>query len=634
MKYRSEIDGLRAVAVLGVFLFHLGWPFFKGGWLGVDVFFVISGFLISSLLLKEMESTGSVSLSDFYLRRVRRIMPALLICLLFAFGVGLLFSGTHYFKEFLQSTISALLSVSNFFFWQHSGYFAVDSHFVPLLHTWTLGVEEQFYLIVPAAFYLIAGLGGRDQKKAWFTLGLVLIASFVLCRYGRSFLSEEFRFYLLPTRFWELGIGLLVALLLHYKEPVTSRTWVHEFCAIFSICWLVFAFTHYEGNSYFAEKSLFVCLATALFLITATNSTLVGKVFSTLPMRFIGKISYSLYLFHWPTIVLLSIISFKYDFEVTNSARFIVVVGTVALATLSWKFVEVPFRKKGSWRACLKPLSPMIVAAVASVVVGYFFLGSNSQEIRLKDDSRFADASFEEVLKGNFPHLGPKGEPRFMVIGDSHARASAFAFDALAQEYDISGRLGTASSTSPLNDVRPLEKVNQPPFAKEWLRFINEKKIKHVFLIAKWDTFLENPEGFKALDGKKFKSPTPIAKELQDLVNDLIANGHTVWILRQVPRFEKDPVLAVRLISDVYSEKKEMNEIEFVDYALKGVSSPQLHILDAASYLVENNTLTATVDGELLYYDSHHISRQGALFIKDVFRPAFRAIADDKSKRK
>lgn len=626
MRYRNEIDGLRAVAVLGVFFFHLNWPMFKGGWLGVDVFFVISGFLISSLLLKEMESTGSVSLSDFYLRRVRRIMPALLVCLLFAFGVGLLFSGTHYFTEFVQSVFAALLSVSNFFFWQHAGYFAVDSHFVPLLHTWTLGVEEQFYLIIPAAFFFIAGLGARGRKSAWGAIGLVIGASFLLCRYGQGFLGEDFRFYMLPTRFWELGIGVLVALLLHYKGEISRRTWGHELCAVGSICWLAFAFTQYEGNSYFAEKSLFVCLATALFLITATSSTLVGRVFSTRPMRFIGKISYSLYLFHWPFIVLLSILAFKYDFTVTNSARFGVVAATVVLATLSWKFVEKPFRKKSTWGGCLKALTPMVTLVAVAVLGGVVFLGSDSSKIRPKDDSKYADATFEEVLKREFPLFGPKGKPRFMVIGDSHARASAYAFEALAQEYDISGRLGTASSTSPLNNVRPLDKIDQPPFAQEWLRFIEEKKIKHVFLVAKWDSFLEAPERFKSLDGENFESPAPIAKEFQHLVQSLVSSGHTVWILRQVPRFEKDPVLAVRLISDTYSEKKGLNELDFVEYALEGISSPQLHILDASPQLVENNTLAATKSGNLLYYDSHHLSRAGALLLKDVFRPAFRII--------
>jgi peptidoglycan/LPS O-acetylase OafA/YrhL len=623
VQYRKEIDGLRALAVLGVFFFHLDWPFFPGGWLGVDVFFVLSGFLISSLLLKEMDTTGTISLTSFYQRRIRRIMPALLVCLIGSMGVGLFISGTHFFSQYIESYVAALLSASNIYFWQHSGYFSLESSFVPLLHTWTLGVEEQFYFIIPVVFCGIAKLAPRGKVVAWWSVFLVILASFLTCRYGKTIIiSDGFNFYMLPTRLWELGIGTLTALLLHRREILQKHTLVHELIGLTSVAWLCFAFTHYEGNSYFAEKSLFTCIATALFIITVSEQTIVGRLFSTSPMRFVGKISYSLYLFHWPLISLWAILAFKHDLEASIGSQLAIIAVAIILATLSWKYVESPFRQKKTWKECLVPLTPLVTAAVGCALVGFIFLNTTTGEVKAADRSRHPIVSFEELVQGNYPHWGPEGKPEFMLIGDSHARNMGYVFSELAEEYGVVGTMGTASSTSPLPKIRPLSRVDEPPFAHEWIRHIDNYSIEHIFLISKWDSFQARPEGFINLKSRKKCSSEGISEELRALVASLLDKGCHVWILRQVPSFKKDPTLAVRLIDINYGEDISVKN-DFIDNTFPGELPAQLSILDASPYLLEGNTLRARRNGEFLYYDPHHLTKIGAIAVKDVFRPAF-----------
>jgi len=627
IRYRKEIDGLRAVAVLGVFFFHLGWASFSGGWLGVDIFFVISGYLISSLLLKEMDSSGTVSLSGFYQRRLRRIMPALLFCLLGSFPMALIISKTYIFTEYSQSLAAALLSFSNIFFWQHSGYFAIDAQLAPLLHTWTLGVEEQFYLIIPLLFVFMATL--RNRQRGVFLGGLffVALASFFACRYGTDLMSVSFRFYMLPTRGWELLIGLFTAVLLHYKPEIRTKNRITETLSVASLCFVAFAFFNYKGGSFFAEKALFTTLATAVFIGTTTESSLFGRALSLRPVRFIGQISYSLYLWHWPFIFLWNLAALRFGLEPTIVSQLAILAAAVGTATLSWRFVETPFRKKSSWAECIKPLAPLALLVFVLAGYGSFQLGGDKTAYAVSDEGAAHFTSFRGVEKDEYYHMGPAGTPQFILVGDSHAKAASPALVELSKEYGIPGEAAMKDGTGPLKNIRRSHKTNAPPFAERWEKYILNGTIKKVVLIAKWDRYY-GLESWKYLGSSSEWTVETAMKEMRDMVILLLDNGFEVWILDEVPQFQKDPILLTKIFDNKpYVEEVAFREnVHFARKALAGISSPGLHMLDPYPALTEDGLLSAVQNDHFMYTDNSHLSTAGALSLKDVFRPLFESI--------
>ena len=306
MKYRREIDGLRAFAVVPVILFHAGFKIFSGGFVGVDVFFVISGYLITSILLAELE-TGKLSLAHFYERRARRILPALFLvmftCLLFSWFWLL----PPNFKSFSQSLVAVSLFASNFLFWRTNGYFEAFAEFKPLLHTWSLAVEEQYYVLFPLFLMLCWRLGKRR-------LALLLVAVTCLSLFAAQWATAKnpaFAFYLLPTRGWEILIGALI--------PFYPRK---------------------HNTAYNQPASP---LGAALIIMFATPKTLTGRLWGSKLFVGIGLISYSAYLWHQPLFVFAK---HKTVSDPSQGLMSILAVATFILAYFSWKYVEAPFRKK------------------------------------------------------------------------------------------------------------------------------------------------------------------------------------------------------------------------------------------------------------------------------------------------
>ncbi|EGB13991.1 acyltransferase 3 [Pseudodesulfovibrio mercurii] len=625
IEYRREIDGLRAVAVLGVLFFHLGWAGFSGGWLGVDIFFVISGYLISSLLLEESRVSGTVSLSAFYLRRARRILPALLISLIGSYPMALLVARTHVFTEYCQSFFAALFSVSNIFFWQKTGYFAVSSTLSPLLHTWTLGIEEQFYLIIPSCFLLLAG--GTSRRK-WAVIGslfLAMVASFLVCRYGGDVLSYEFRFYMLPTRMWELLLGLFTAVLLADRRFFRKRSILTELLSVTAFGVIGFAFVYYRGGSHFAEKSLFTALAATLFLITTGERHLLGRLLCLKPMQVIGKISYSVYLWHWPFIFLGNLMVLKYGYTSTIYSDLALVAATICLSYVSWRYVERPFRRIISWTVCLRRLAPLAVVAVALAGYGLAYLGGDKGTYVLREDGRADFTSWNGAREGHYFHVGPKGAPRFLLIGDSHAWSTSPALMRLAEEYAVPGEAAMKDGTGPLENIRRSHKLGDPPFAHEWLRYALERKIPNVILVAKWDRYYLTDK-WKYFGAQPEWNVSTAMLELRQTVRRLLDNGSRVWIMEQVPQFSKDPIVMTRILSRPYVEEVSTEQRHFAGAALGDIHDLAFHLLDPWPLLLRDGRLSSVRDGAFLYMDENHLSTDGAIAIQEVFRPAFESM--------
>ncbi len=330
--YRGDIEGLRAVAVLAVLFFHAEIPPFGGGFLGVDIFFTLSGFLITGILLREMEG-GRFSVWAFWRRRVARIVPALLFVTLAVLAAWLIMAFPQELATLRGSSVATPLFLSNLFFWRNNPYFAPLSEVQPLLHTWSLGVEEQFYFLYPLLLLVpLRGRRGRTALIAGATLASLALAAAV------AVIRPSAAFYLLPARFWELGLGGLAAIGL---VPASREGRVREILAALALGILLLSVIFGGALTSPFPAALPPTTATVILLVPAEGSA-INRLLAVAPMRAIGRLSYSLYLWHWP---LLAFWRLFVRFELTPMAQVLLIASSFALATFSYFAVERPLRR-------------------------------------------------------------------------------------------------------------------------------------------------------------------------------------------------------------------------------------------------------------------------------------------------
>ena len=331
VSYRPEIDGLRAIAVLSVVIFHAGFDVLGGGYLGVDVFFVISGYLITKLIRNEYVNNGSFSYLNFYRRRAKRLMPALFFTLIVTFVACFYILAPREFQKFSQSLIYSVFSLSNIFFWRESGYFDTDSQFKPLLHTWSLSVEEQFYIFWPFLLvFLFKYL--KDRHALYYIIILTMLSalsSIVMLKIDKSA-----AYYLTPFRVFELMIG---GVLVWIEKANYRYDKLKSICFSLSIIVLLSLFFIYDKNISFPGINAFFVAVLVAFIIFSSNSSAGKFVLASKMMVYIGLISYSLYLAHWPIMAL-----YKYyvmeSLSVYESA-FLIILST-AIAVFMYHFIE------------------------------------------------------------------------------------------------------------------------------------------------------------------------------------------------------------------------------------------------------------------------------------------------------
>jgi len=445
MEYRREIDGLRTVAVLPVILYHAGIPLFQGGFVGVDVFFVISGFLITTILIDELER-GDFSILRFYERRARRILPALFFMMAVCLPLGWRWMLPEQFKDFAASVVAVCAFVSNILFWREEDYFAPTADEKPLLHTWSLAVEEQYYLIFPVALFLVWALGRRRVGGLVFISALASFALMELARHMPS-IRPAAVFYLAPTRAWELLACSVCAFLTFRRSPVASQGLAGLGLAM--ILGAVFLIDKTFG--YPSPLTLIPVLGTCLVLLFATPATLAGQILSLRPMVGIGLISYSAYLWHQP------LLAFARIRSLTDPGMGLMLglsLLSLLLAWFSWRYVERPFRGRGSWPGSRRAVfaasgAGMVVLALAgaTIMINHGFATRLSPLARsyLTADTSPYHALIVRCQKTDrspvpaHPISGclsaPDGQgPRAVLLGDSHAGAIGPAvFQSLVQ---------------------------------------------------------------------------------------------------------------------------------------------------------------------------------------------------------
>lgn len=372
--YRPDIDGLRAISVLAVMLYHAEFQVFSGGFIGVDVFFVISGYLITQMVLGDFEK-GSFSLSHFYERRVRRILPALLVMLAATVPLAYVFLSADPLADYSAALLGATWFSSNFVFWSEAGYFDRASEFKPLLHTWSLGVEEQFYLFFPAFFWVL-------YKFKWLIPGLsaVVVISFLMAQFGLS-RDAEWPFYMLVSRAWELGLGAMLAVVLAHSRLSDVRVTglLAELLVLSGLLAVIVPVLMFSELTATPGPLLLVPTLGACLLIWLTPATsYVRRLLSLKWLVGLGLISYSLYLWHQPVLVFgRIIIGEALGFE----WRIAMLLGTFPLAILSWRYIERPFRNPGQivTRHLIFLVCAMMMITTLSAVMLHHFASTDEK---------------------------------------------------------------------------------------------------------------------------------------------------------------------------------------------------------------------------------------------------------------
>ncbi len=425
--YRPEVDGLRAVAVLAVLFFHAGIPGFRGGFVGVDVFFVISGYLITRLILGELDG-DRFTFARFYGRRARRLFPAMFATLAATFVAGVFILSPIHLEEASLSLVYTLLSVSNVLFWSLSGYFDIASEAKPLLHTWSLGVEEQFYLLWPISIFLAYRWRRRNGVLAWIAgVGLASLAAAEVAA-GRA---PDAAFFLTPFRMCELALGGLCLWLegsAATRATRATRRWRREGLTLLGLALIGYAVAEFTPSHRFPGLAAMVPCAGAALVIVAGRGRLAGALLANRLAVGIGLISYSLYLVHWPLFVLAR---YGRGAESSPWEKATLIVVSILLATAMYFLVEQPFRRRraGGKRlsdpafglACAGLACALILPAVTAMA-DHGWPGRVPAELRAAaagldamKERHFADASAQEHVP--FPAPGKRNA---VIVGDSH----------------------------------------------------------------------------------------------------------------------------------------------------------------------------------------------------------------------
>jgi peptidoglycan/LPS O-acetylase OafA/YrhL len=437
MRYRREIDGLRAVAVIPVVFFHAGLSVFSGGFIGVDVFFVISGYLITAILLEELR-TGKFSVGRFYERRARRILPALFVVMLVSIPLALMLMLPPQLKDFGQSLVAVSLFASNILSWLESGYFEAASELKPLLHTWSLAVEEQFYVIFPL---LLMALWRWTRILLLPVITALALASLAMCIVG-AIASPHGNFYLPHVRAWELLAGSILAV-----SRIDRTHKPNDALAVVGLGLIVVAVLLLDSETpYPSAYTLLPVIGCWLVIAFATSESGPGRLLASKPLVWIGMLSYSAYLWHQPLFAFARLAAGEVEPHWLAMAGLVGV--TFSLAYLTWRFIEEPFRRRSiPWFAeRSQVLAVSFAAALMFVAIGsaghltdgfrplwtnvhsdlnYGFLRierAQSEELSQDDgECRFNKAVLDEKLKRRIRECRRKYGAGIGVLGDSHA---------------------------------------------------------------------------------------------------------------------------------------------------------------------------------------------------------------------
>jgi len=510
--HRRDIDGLRAIAIVPVILFHAQIALFSGGYLGVDVFFVVSGFLITSLIAPEI-SQGQFSYVSFWERRARRLLPAMfLVVAATAFAACWILVPSE-LDAFGRSVVSIVFFSSNVYFWQNTDYFDT-AQTMPLLHTWSLAVEEQFYLLFPAVLIAVSWLKRPHPVAVVTVIGTVSLGISVWWTHA----YPSAAYYLLPSRAWELMLGAALALL-RPSRTVSCSPGVADAMILSGLGLVLTPVFLYHANTPFPGLAAIVpCVGTALVIWFGDQRCRTARLLDNRPMVWIGQLSYSLYLWHWPLILFAAMLRRHASTTITGTQTLVVLAATLTCAWLSFVLVENPIRRRTmlpTRRSLVATLgfSAVLLATIGSTAVFERGFPSRLPEVAMRvaaaaddrtDDWERCGKKFDrEIRPDDLCRLGPVSDakPRFLLWGDSHALALFPAVDAAAKETGIAGLHASLFQCPPVPGVDvDVADIDCSGFNRRISNLIDSERFDAVILDAYWSDYrtplVRVPNGF------------------------------------------------------------------------------------------------------------------------------------------
>ena len=634
-RYRADIDGLRAVAILLVVLFHSGVSSLQGGFIGVDLFFVISGFLIGGIISKEI-AEKRFSFYQFYLRRIRRIAPALFFMMAILLALGFILLSPLEFSQLAKYSVAVFISVPNMLLLKSGDYFSTDSDLNPLLMTWSLGIEEQFYIVLPFILLLAVRL-----KRSMGSVVLILsVISLVACIGITSFATTH-AFYLLPTRAWELGAGVLLAL--WKPQPLTGRA--ASLLNLLGWLMIIAASLLLNSQSQFPGWLAIVPVLAGCLMIGA-RSELNQMLLENPLMRFIGKISYSWYLWHWPLLSLARICS---DHPLTVWQGLMISGIALGIAWFSWRFVEQPFRQARAGTRWVIPgyCASSIIAAGAMLLLWQTGgMKSRVSELVVNADSWKISAQRNPCLLdygANLPSRQTEchpdtDRPGIALIGDSHAAALRASVSGYAQrQHKPLYQLTKASCPFLIGATRV---VNQMPhhaqqcitFNQEVLKMVLSDKVDEVVISAYWASGMSllPGAGFRETGHPEKSNLEALQAGMDRVVAQLTQAGKKVTVIEDAPSVDIDPLrysnnrnIPIRrelsaLLSKweappLLSERTRLFQFpeEAVEKLLQRYKQQGVRVLSLRENLCNEQGCLITSGGLPLYYDDNHLSPAG-----------------------
>jgi len=677
VKYRAEIDGLRALAVLPVILFHAGFEWFSGGFVGVDVFFVISGYLITTIIISEM-AEGKFSIVNFYERRARRILPALFFVMAACLPFAWLWLTPNDLIDFGQSLVAVSTFSSNILFWLESGYFNTTAELKPLLHTWSLAVEEQYYILFPIFLMLTWRFG---IKTILILLSIIFFISLGVAAWATQYASHpkiiSGAFFLLPTRGWELLIGVFAAFYLKYNTHLKSHS-LNQALSLFGFSLIVYSIIAFDKTTPFPSLyTLIPTIGTGLLILCAVPKTLVHNLLSLKFIVGIGLISYSAYLWHQP---LLAFARHRFFFEVSDSLLIFICLISLLMAYLSWRFIEAPFRNKQTFtQHKIYALSATGIAAFS--VLGFFLqfeplLNKAPHKLQNVQFESLGDkmlvigevCSDEDVIHQqnfSFCTLGDRDSDISIVFyGDSHLQSVQYSLDHQLRLRNIKGiwlrdvlecetTVFTTKSknTSPQMLECPTNYVEALDYFADadYLVLINRWSMKYFFPSSEINQphFINEALGceekgfeyrnYLPLDTNGFKKPSDesMAEALVNLL-EVSSSKLTTIVVYPVPEVGCDPYKY-----NLHHKKITGFELEALSFPVEEYEQRNKFVISVFDEFYEQNKATiipvrlrsafckrydieacvVIEDSVPFYLDDDHLSDTGAdIVVKEIFK--------------
>ncbi|UVW35819.1 acyltransferase [SAR92 clade bacterium H455] len=633
MKYRAEIDGLRALAVVPVILFHAGFELFSGGFVGVDVFFVISGYLITTILIEDIENK-QFSIVNFYERRARRILPALFFVMLVCIPFAWMWMLPNQMKDFSQSLVAVSLFASNILFWRESGYFDAAAEEKPLLHTWSLAVEEQYYVLFPI-FLILAWRFGKN--RVFWMIVVMAAVSLLLSEWGWRNKATA-NFYLAPTRAWELFSGSIAAFIVQ-KQGVQRN----NLLALVGLAAIIFSIFFYDETTPFPSVyALVPVIGVVMLVLYAEKATFAAKLLSMRGIVGIGLISYSAYLWHQPLFAFARIESVS---EPSLLLMAILAVSSLFLAYLSWRYIETPFRNnRGVGSAKILVYSSFGLLLFAS----FGFVGNKQEGFALQryDRDYLIKTDINFLRSKRYPKLGNLNlSPTWALLGDSHADSLQEAFSKMLTQHNKSALVLTEAGCPPSLNLWRHDMDYKMRCHDNYLGAIDKIKdasIQHVLISARYALYINSTRFDNTIGGiEKGRSKEviydlidykdtlraaderahAIENELVSYVVKLVDEGINVYILESIPEFgwnvseQLSASLPTNIPRSAFDERVESLQSLYRRFS----NIHNVTLLSTDGFFCNEIECISTVDGIPLFYDSNHLSNFGADSLLDYF---------------